>query len=157
MSSASELRPRVTPGSSSNSAVPASAFRWDLGAWFGTQFGATLWLAVLAGFCFATGVPGGWGSLGGFLFLNALGFALWRSRARVSAYMALQALLAALCVVSSAVLVSTHWRGDASGLGDPSRATMIVALAVPPALMLCFFLRERAVRRARVHGSRNAP
>jgi len=127
-----------------------SAFSWSTGGWFGTQVGSTLWLFVLslvlsgrdawsAGVCF-----------GAFAAVNVWGTHLWRSRGRLRAYTALQSLLLAVSLVVAVVVVVVNQRAPSHPPPADARLSSDLpywTIAAAPALMLVFFLRERAVRR----------
>ena len=73
----------------------AGSLQWNAGGWFGSQLGGTAWLlvgaAVLAWQAPAVAVV--W--LDAFVVTNAIGVWLWRCRARVRPYFAMQLLLLA--------------------------------------------------------------
>jgi hypothetical protein len=127
-------------------------FQWSTGGWFGTQIGSTLWLplsawhlgpldASLAGFL-----------AGLFLCVNLIGTLLWLRRDRIAPYGALQLLIAVVGLVFLSALVAM----DASGrLGDfeprlrEHPGVMYGGVAMFPAMMLLFHLRERGALRGR--------
>ena len=126
-----------------------SAFTWNAGGWFGSQIGGTLWLllyglAAAAADAFTAAL-----AAAGFLLLNAWGLFLWRRRARYRAHAALQAFLAAAALVVAVIVIAAHARGLTQAPADGRLASTHLpywAMAVAPALMLLFWLRERAAR-----------
>jgi hypothetical protein len=134
---------------SSENGTP-SAFAWNAGGWFGTQFGSTLWLLILAFVLFRRDAFAGWTCIASFFVLNAWGFYLWRRRERLSAYGGLQRFLTAASVIIAVVV----WVVNSRGLSEsPTPGAMVSTylpywvIAAAPALMVLFFLRERKVRR----------
>lgn len=127
-----------------------SAFTWNSGGWFGGQIGSTLWLLILSFVLFSKDALVAWMCVASFLVLNAWGLYLWRHREHLSAYAGLQRFLLGASVVIALVVVVVNGRG-LSRLPAPgafvSTHLPYWVLAVAPALMLMFYLRERQVRR----------
>jgi hypothetical protein len=73
--------------------VTTPGLRWDLGAWFGTQLGATAWMLVGGLLAAAHDLAAGGIALLLFAVPNAVGIGLWRSR-RLSCYASTQILAA---------------------------------------------------------------
>ena len=127
-----------------------SAFAWNAGGWFGTQFGCTLWLLILGFVLLRKDALAAWVCVASFLVLNAWGFYLWRGRERLRAYVGLQRFLLAASVIIAVVVVVVNTRG----LSEPPTPEALVSTYLPywviaagPALMLFFLVRERTVRR----------
>lgn len=122
----------------------AGAFQWNRGGWFGSQLGATLWLALLGGLLLAQSQ-----SVGALLVLcaavpNLVGLALWRRRHSVSPYPAIQCLVAACGLGALVAMLGLRAAGVAqSPAGMPSSWFLLMY----PGLMLAFHLQERAARR----------
>lgn len=75
--------------------------RQTAGAWFGTQFGASAWL--LGGVALLPTAPSvAIAFLGMFAAVNAIGFELWRRRARLGSR---RALIATIATIGAAGLV----------------------------------------------------
>jgi hypothetical protein len=123
-----------------------SPFRWNAGAWFGSQLGGTLWLLVGSAVLLARAPLAAVVWAVSFALANALGLVLWAARGRVGMYAALQSLLLGLGVVSLASLAVADWCGQLPGLTSGSanpRVTAYGAWLVLPGLMVIFWLRER--------------
>lgn len=79
------------------------------------------------------------------------GMYLWRRRERLSAYAGLQGFLAATAVIITVVVVVMNGRG----VSEPPAPGALVStylpywvVALPPVLMLLFYLRERKVKQS---------
>ena len=127
----------------------ASEFSWNAGGWFGSQLGCTLWLLILGSILLSKDSLAALACLGGFIGLNAWGLYLWRRREQLSAYAGLQRFLAAAAVIIAVVVLAVNGRG----LSEPPAPGALVStylpywvIALPPALMLLFFLRELKVK-----------
>jgi hypothetical protein len=70
-----------------------SPFRWNAGAWFGSQLGGTLWLLVGAGVLLTWPPLASSVWAASFVLANALGLTLWANRGRLGMYVALQTLM----------------------------------------------------------------
>ncbi len=119
------------------------AFQWNRSGWFGSQLGATLWLALLGAALLAQAKP-----VGGQLLLfavipNFVGFVLWRLRSRMSPYPAIQALIA-VCGVSA--LCGMLCLRASSAVETLEGLPSIWFLLMYPGLMLMFCLQERSAR-----------
>ncbi|MCB1608223.1 MAG: hypothetical protein KDI71_14735 [Xanthomonadales bacterium] len=134
----------------STSRSSRTAFHWRIGAWLGVQLGCTAWMLMMGLLLLKMDPLAAWTSLAVFVLLNAWGAFLWQRRAVVSAYAGLQWLLAAV-TVGFAVVVLTGNRAGAIQPRLPDYAVVSYlphwAMLTPPALMLMFYLRERAFRR----------
>ena len=118
-----------------------SSFNWNAGAWIGTQLGSTVWM-LAGGISLLFSDPiSAFVCLGGFVVFNAFGFYLWRSREKLSTYVALQRLMLAMTATFTLILVVLHRRGTVSTW------EMLLGIALPPTLMLMFFVREWAAKR----------
>lgn len=124
-----------------------SAFTWNVGGWFGAQFGSTLWVLILGFVLFRKDALAAWICVASFLVLNVWGMYLWRNRERLAAYAGLQRFLLAASAIIALVVVVVNNRG----LSEPPEGLVSTYLpywvvAVDPAVMLLFFLRERKAR-----------
>lgn len=121
------------------------AFQWSRAGWFGSQLGATLWPLLLGLAVFAHSKALGAELVVLALLPNAIGIHLWLRRHELAPYPALQLLLA-VCGVSAvlSVFAVAHTGLSPAALGLPP----VWLLAIYPALMLVFHLRERAARQA---------
>ena len=123
-----------------------SAFQWNAGAWFGTQLGCTLWMGVLGLVVLSKNPPAAIVCIVSFLLLNSIGLYIWRRRANLNAYIAIQIFLAAVTMATAVIVVLLNrW-----GVAEPAQAGALVstelpfwAIAVAPALMVMFFFRQR--------------
>lgn len=123
--------------------VPGTGhFHWSAGSWFGSLLGCTLWMLVAAGAELARRREVPWLLLAAYAASVALGVLLWRRRAQLAPYPAIQLLLAGLCVTSGVALLAlrTAWAYE-----GPSLAY----LAIFPGMLLAFGLLESRARRAR--------
>ncbi len=135
-----------------------SAFVWKGGGWLGAQLGSTLWMLLLGVLLLDKDPPMAWTSLLTFLVLNLWGAFLWQRRSRISAYAGLQWLLAAISIGFAVVIIT----GNRSGANQPQLPDYAVvsylpywAMLTPPALMLAFYIRERAFRLRRGRDSKS--
>ena len=111
--------------------------------------GCTLWLLILGTVLLSKDSLAAWACLGGFAGLNAWGLYLWRRRAQLSAYAGLQGFLAAASVTIAFVVVVVNGRGVSEPLTQGALVSTYLpywAVALAPALMLLFFLRERTFK-----------
>jgi hypothetical protein len=124
-----------------------SAFQWNAGTWLGAQLGGTGWLlgGALYMLLAAPEVSAIWFT--GFVILNAIGWALWRRRDRLRAHTAVQLLFAAIGIVGVVAWTALlQLRPDI-----PRRElwpTNYWPLAIIPAMMLWFAIREHLSQRA---------
>lgn len=134
-----EPEPERNDEMDSNASCTKTSFEWNCG-WFGGQFGGSVWM-LLGGISFLF-----WDAisasvcLSGFVVLNAIGFHLWRSREKLPAYDGIQRLLLAMTAVYTLILVVMNRRIWVSTW------EMCSGIALPPVMMLMFFLRERVVK-----------
>ena len=86
-------------------------FQWNIGGWFGSQLGGTVWMlvgaAVLASQ--APWIAAWWVAC--FLAASAVGIGLWLRRDRIRPYPALQALLATCGLAGLLAIVGLHLFG----------------------------------------------
>ncbi len=121
--------------------------QWDFGAWFGSQFGLTAWLALAAATFAAdrqwlvAGVGGGV-----FVVLAALAYALWARRDRVAPYVALQSSLVAVGLGATLFFAVIRRDGDTSDMqgwigrsGEPSYGWLLIF----PLMLILFHVLER--------------
>ena len=131
----------------------APGFRWNAGAWFGTQFGATCWLLI----CALLMMPhdAGIASMVALCFVAACvtGVGLWVARRRIGAYPALQGLLAVIWALSLAAVYIIDSSGlwhvvsgiEITGAGGTVSAWAMKLLVwlMFPAFMLWFHVLEK--------------
>ncbi len=112
-------------------------FRWNAGGWFGGQLGATLWMGLLGVLTLPRHPVAGAAVLGLALAANGVGVALWRRRASLAAYPAVQ-LLIAVCGVAAlgSVLVLR-------AAGSVHSSQVWLAPLAYPVLMLFLHLLQR--------------
>lgn len=130
-------------------AQPAGAFLWSAGAWFGSQFGVSAWLAVLGALVLPRDVVSGLVALASFATIGAWSWVLWMRRESLRMYTAMQLLLVVVALLTAVVVVVCRARGvtDAPELGQGiSLALPWWTLGVAPALMAFLALRERSTR-----------
>jgi hypothetical protein len=127
------------------------AMRWDAGSWFGAQVGSSVWMLLLAILLLGRGRSGlALVALGAFALPNAVGIVLWRRRARLAAYPAVQGLLAVTALASAVALVAL----DRGGLLAepwvwPGGWSAYLVLLLFPLLMGILHLRERSYGNAK--------
>jgi hypothetical protein len=129
-----------------------SLFAWNVGAWFGTQLGCTLWLLILGIVFFSKDKLATWACIAAFVILNAWGLYLWQSRNRISAYSGLQRfLLVASLIIAPVVLLVNNRDVNALPTSGALVSTYLPywVILFAPALMLFFFLLERNTRQIR--------
>lgn len=126
-----------------------SAFSWNPGGWWGSQIGSTLWMLLLGILLLRKDALAAGVCLAAFTATNLVGLALWLARRRVSAFAAIEGLLATLSVAIAVVVVVANQRG--LSVSEPGA---LVSTSVPyllvfmgPGMMLLFYLKERAYRR----------
>ena len=127
-----------------------SAFSWNVGSWFGAQLGCTLWMLILGLLLLTQSPLTAWTALAGFTILNVWGLYLWRCRSTLAAYAGLQRLLLAVAIVFAVLTLVPNQTGatqvPVAGVHVSTYLPHWVVLT-PLALMLMFYLQERAVRR----------
>lgn len=111
---------------------------WSAGAWFGSQLGGTLWLAISAGVLMARSPALAALLLALFLAVNVIGLLLWRLRSRMSIFRALQILLAALWVFGMAAIFAINRAGlwEALAVGGPNNTSVTSAYLMLTVLVL---------------------
>lgn len=125
------------------------AFRWNVGGWFGAQIGSTLWLFLLGGMLATEHASLGLAVLSCGLVPNAVGAFLWSRRRHLDPYLSLQGLVACVGLFTLTALVVLDCGNQLAAADprfqeDPRRIYWFLLLY--PALMLAFFLRQRALR-----------
>ena len=148
---------RQTRAAGAAATRPVPGLRWDLGAWFGSQIGSTLWM-LLAGLILLARAPLAAGVvLTCFALVNAIGTALWHARERLRAHPAMQAQL---WISSLGTIGSLFALGRLSGFdalpGARSHSDVkwsLVVLAMTVVLSLLFWRRETTLAAA----ARSAP
>ena len=130
----------------------STIFTWNTAGWWVAQLGGTGWMLILGLVLSRRDPVAALVSLGGFLVSNAWGAWLWTSRARISAYAALQRFLAGAWVVAAVVAAVANERGVAE---RPEQGQLISTylpywlLLTFPVGMLVLWIRERLERKAR--------
>jgi hypothetical protein len=121
-------------------------FQWGAGSWFGTQIGATLWIALLGLLMLGQGRAAGAVVLALALAVNGLGVLLWSRRATREPYPSIQLLLGSSGVAGlvSVLLASP----GATAEGGFQLAPSLPTLLVYPGLMLVVHLQERFDRKS---------
>ncbi|MDF1800767.1 MAG: hypothetical protein P1V81_16450 [Planctomycetota bacterium] len=128
--------------------VGPGTLQWNFGGYFGSQFGATLWIALLGGLLVTKDVRLGLGILGLFLVANAIGVGLWRRRATLAPHRATQLL----CLTSFGAAAGTMYLLHTMGVADLAAPELgdgrplWVYLAVYPILMAGLWWIDRAGR-----------
>jgi len=111
---------------------------WNAGAWFGSQLGGTLWLAISAGVLAARAPLLAVLVLFLFLAVNVVGLLLWRSRSRMSMFAGLQILLATVWVCGMTAIFAIdragHWQTLA--VGGSNNTSVPVAYVMLTVLVL---------------------
>ena len=120
-------------------------FHRNAGGWFGSQFGGTCWL--LTGLYEGVRSPiiaAVW--LACFVASNLIGLWLWRQRAWLRPYVALQLLLATCGVAGIAAFASLQLSepADLQSAGWPRHPYLV--LLIVPVLMAWFAMLERSAR-----------
>ncbi len=129
-------------------------FQWNAGGWFGSQIGATVWIAICAILLVGKDL-----SIAAIIFIvflipNSVGTALWIGRSRISAYAGIQILLAVCWICSLATVYAIEGSGlwaavsgidiDGQGTGTVAPISMKLLIALMfPAMMLFFFILNR--------------
>ncbi len=138
-----------------DSGAHGGGFVWTAGGWFGSQLGATCWLFFAALSVMPERGAEGAALLGLFLAANAAGLALWLLRARISAYPALQLLIAIAAVSALAAIGLLEargvWQAVNAAPGQPAELSAggaaLVVLAVFGAIAaLLHGIHRRATR-----------
>lgn len=93
--------------------VTYEAFRWNAGGWFGSCFGATAWMIPLtAAACWFGSISMAILTCFTFLFAVVFAFIVWRLRARIDAYVAVQYLIVVMCLMTIIVLAGLQFLGN---------------------------------------------
>lgn len=125
--------------------------RFDKGAWYGSQFGATLWLALAGLGLLGEDLLGAAAFLGGFACLNLWGVLLWRQSRAANAHATVQKFLAGGAIVVAILMPITNLRGLSLDLP-------YWVLAVFPCMMLwvLLFLKNKLQAGSLVASSKQA-
>lgn len=142
----------VTAPTSPSARQGSGLFQWNLGGWFGSQVGSTLWLVLMGALLLPVDLKPALGVLVCGLVPNVIGTWLWTKRFSIAPYPALQLLLAliatsalsAFLLLDYAGLMQHEWNGT-SWPGNWGYFNLLIF----PALMGVFHLRERAARGTR--------
>ncbi len=118
-------------------------FRWNAGAWFGGQIGATAWILLLGVLLVPDDPRLGALVIAFSLAPNVLGVILWRMRDRMRPYPAVQLLVAVSAAFALATFISLDVAGRISSLRAGSGWSVYWVLLVYPGVMLMFHLQTR--------------
>lgn len=109
----------------------AAPLRWNAGAWFGAQVGATCWMVIAAMLLLGSSVVLALALLALFVVVHGLGLALWNRRERgLSAVTGYRALLVSIGLATLAGLVAIERSGHWSKIE--------VGGSLPPAVAMAF-------------------
>ncbi len=119
-----------------------TAFHWNLGGWLGAQLGGTCWILVAGLLAIRHEASVGVTVLALFVLPNLIGWRLWRSQERLSAYRDLQAMalvagafgLAAVYVLDGSGLWETIQVGGRASAGR----VYLIIIGVVAALLVLF-------------------
>ncbi len=130
--------------------------QWNLGGWIGAQLGSTVWLAICGCVTMTYNLGVGLGIVGCFLAANAIGFLLWRSRARLAPHLGVQLLcLAGLCAagVTFALLYRIGLAQEIMDIAGGTGSLPLWAYLAPyPGMMLILAVVDRRGREEREPG-----
>jgi hypothetical protein len=136
------------PSAPRTAADHPQSLSWNAGAWFGSLFGCTLWMLLLAGLAFERDPASALVPSIAFALAAGLGGFLWSRRATLRAHTALQVQLAVTGLLALAAIASVDRQLDLATLeGAWGGRQAYAALLVYPVLMVAFWMRERAARR----------
>jgi hypothetical protein len=120
--------------------------KWNAGAWYGTQIGATIWLLALSILFFPTVRPLAGIFLTCFLVPNIIGYLMWGWRRTLPAYPCYQVLILLIGLSGLVAFLAADFGGYMS-LIEPRMGTprfVYLSLLAFPAIMLFFhFLNFR--------------
>ena len=122
---------------------------WNAGAWFGSQLGSTLWLAISAGVLAPRSTTVASAVFTLFLIANFVGIVIWRRRSRISMFLGLQILLIAFWACSMAAIFAIDraglWETLAVGGRNsmPASLTYVMLTLLVLALGVVFQFRRR--------------
>ena len=125
------------------------AFQWNKSGWFGALLGGTCWLLIMAGLIAGEDPLTGGAILLCWAAAILYGLWLWRRRAALRPYPAIQKLLAVEGLCALVAVASVHLRDAMQYLPEHSQVPMWMmygALLIFPALLAKFHLQERAAR-----------
>ena len=91
--------------------VEQNSFVWNVGGWFGSQVGGTVWMLFGGLSLLFSDVVSGLVCLGGFSVTNAIGFHLWQRRKKLDPYVGFQQLFFTLWVVCTSIGIVLYCRG----------------------------------------------
>ena len=122
---------------------PPTALSWNAGGWFGAQIGSTCWIAISAAILVTQDLIVAGVVFALFLAANFIGFLIWRSRDKMSAYVGIQALLILMGIVSLiAVFIidrSGYWQVIEGVGGKVSAFQMYMLIPVMIFALLALF------------------
>ena len=123
--------------------LPPTALSWNAGGWFGAQIGSTCWIAISAAILVTQDLIVAGVVFALFLAANFIGFLIWRSRDKMSAYVGIQALLILMGIVSLiAVFIidrSGYWQVIEGVGGKVSAFQMYMLIPVMIFALLALF------------------
>jgi hypothetical protein len=123
--------------------------QWSAWSWFGPILGSTLWLLLSAIFLMNRSGPLAVLLLVLFLLTNLVGVWLWRARARLSVFTAIQVFLVAFWVCAVVAIYSVdragYWSTLSVGGGNniSARGAYVSLTVLVAALVVMFRIRER--------------
>ena len=128
-------------------ASSTGTFKWNMGGWFGSLFGGTVFLAIGSVTSSSLWSAGVW--LGCFLVCWAAGVFLWRHRSEIGAYPAIQILLLIIGLCAVIAVGSASLTGETPSVfeNEDSWSDFVSVLVLIPALMLLMCLIETVGQR----------
>lgn len=143
-----DASPTTNGSQAEGRALPHRRLTWSAGTWFGSLFGCTLWMLMLAGVVYEREPASSLVPLATYLAATGLGCLLWSRQDSLRTHTALQAQLAITGLLALLVLVFVDRRFDLATLdGAWGSRQAYAALLIFPLLMVMFWRRERAARR----------
>ena len=131
----------------------AGQFQWNAGGWFGAQLGSTCWLLLLSLLLIPKSLPLAAAILAYGLVPNIVGTLIWRRRASLAPYPAIQCLIGLIGVCTLAAFVTLDLAGQLGelqqhGSSAPQGRGIYWLMLMFPGMMMAFHHMERAGRRA---------
>ncbi len=127
-------------------------FQWNAGAWFGSMFGSTIWMLILAGY---SAPPDPVVSMlvgGSYLICILTTIVFWLRRDRLLPYPSIQHQLAIIGALAALSLWIVFERLDADALRGTNggQSVSLWVLVIFPLLMIQFHYLERSARREKL-------
>ena len=120
-----------------------NSFIWNVGGWFGSQIGGTVWMLFGGLSLLFSDLFSGLVCFGGFAVVNVMGCYLWHRREKMDPYVGFQRLLFTLAVVCPSISVVLYCRGFLT-----SRESILLIMIVPT-LMTFLAFQNWAVKQRR--------